>query len=130
MSDALDLAKTRTERLARNMIYPGGKLHMSFYEDKDVGNIYIAVGKGDFACDQFGREAPIDAKSEDCVLIKDVWRGVWMGMLGKQGMGEKINCIAGDWTLEQVFNDAVKHAQDTLKRMKKGGAMEEGFWNG
>lgn len=109
------------ERMARNVIYPGGRLHMSYYEDKEVGNIYIAIGKGDFAADQYGREATLDMKTEDCVLIKDVWRGMWSGKADGQWWRKKINCLAGDWSLERAQQDVIRQAKHDLKILRGAG---------
>ena len=122
MLDDNQSAQTKAERYARNMIYPGGRLYMTRYQDRDVGEIYVAIGKGEVVVDRFGREPCLgELVPTETTLIKDVWRGIWWGTIDGKERGTRINCIAGDWSVDKALDDAIKYGIETLKSMKHDG---------
>ena len=86
---ALDLeqtAKIRAERMARNKIV--GPLSMSYYDDKEYGRIFVAIGK--------------DATNN--------WAGLWFTM-DDRGRGQHVNRLPSDWSEKEAIDNVIRHAR-------------------
>lgn len=105
MLDATQLAQHRAERIVRNM--PGGPVHMLYHEDAHLGRIHVALR-----------------------LSKDGWRGLWMVMVGEQGVGRMIAGLNPAWSLDEAASDAIRDAMEVCTEFQAGrsNAYEPGWW--